>query len=202
MVISLRSREKKRVIEQLLSGDHLLLHLVPQVKNVKLPDRLMSNLTVTLKISRKFRGALILHNTEIEAHLLFSESYSECRIPYDAIWGVTDSNGQTTSWLDGFDGYGSTSTNPALPRSLQEDQKSMSEQDQSIDQTTVAEVAKDLNPSSTATIESRSLEADSPKQDAAIDFSSDDTNKNAPEEKATIPITDKKPSRPKLVRIK
>jgi len=102
MITSLRSREKKRVIEQLLIGDHVLLHLVPQAPGVELPSHLMENLTVTLKISRHFRGALLLHNDYIEAHLLFGDSYCECRVPYDAIWGVTSEYGDTTSWLDGF----------------------------------------------------------------------------------------------------
>jgi hypothetical protein len=102
MVTSLRSREKKRVIEQLLTGDHVLLHLVPQAPGVELPSHLMENLTVTLKISRHFRGALLLHNADIEAHLLFGDSYCECRVPYDAIWGVTSEYGDTTSWLEGF----------------------------------------------------------------------------------------------------
>jgi hypothetical protein len=62
----------------------------------------MENLTVTLKISRHFRGALLLHNSSMEAHLLFGDSYCECRIPYDAIWGVTSEYGETTSWLEGF----------------------------------------------------------------------------------------------------
>jgi hypothetical protein len=62
----------------------------------------MENLTVTLKISRHFRGALLLHNSSMEAHLLFGDSYCECRITYDAIWGVTSEHGETTSWLEGF----------------------------------------------------------------------------------------------------
>jgi hypothetical protein len=70
----------------------------------------MENLTVTLKISRHFRGALLLHNSFIEAHLLFGDSYCECRVPYDAIWGVTSEFGDTTSWLEGFN---DTRTPPA-----------------------------------------------------------------------------------------
>lgn len=88
----------------------MLLHLVPQAPGVELPSHLMENLTVTLKISRHFRGALLLHNTDIEAHLLFGDSYCECRIPYDAIWGVTSEYGDTTSWLEGFNDSSSPST--------------------------------------------------------------------------------------------
>jgi len=63
----------------------------------------MESLTVTLKISRHFRGALLLHIDHIEAHLLFGDNYCECHIPYEAVWGTTSESGETTSWLEGFD---------------------------------------------------------------------------------------------------
>ncbi len=107
MVTSLKTREKKKLIDSLLAGDHALIHLGPQEPGVTLPVHLMSNHTVTLKLSRHFRGTLILHADHIETHLLFGQAYFQCRIPYEAIWGVTSENGETTSWLEGFVDSGS-----------------------------------------------------------------------------------------------
>lgn len=115
MVTSLKTREKKKLIDSLLAGDHVLIHLGPQEPGVTLPVHLMSNHTVTLKLSRHFRGALTLHADHIETHLLFGQAYFQCRIPYEAIWGVTSENGETSSWLEGFLDDGRTSTKQTPP---------------------------------------------------------------------------------------
>jgi stringent starvation protein B len=103
MVTSLKNREKKKIIEQLLSTEHVLLHIVPHAPGVKLPVHLMKTHTVTLKISRNFRGSLTLNATSVEAHLLFGTNYFECSVPFESIWGVTSGKGETTSWLEELD---------------------------------------------------------------------------------------------------
>lgn len=94
----LETKEKYNTIDKLLEGDHAFIHVDTRLKGVELPDQLLSKHNVTLKISRQFRGEIKLQKDVIIADLLFPEGYHSCRIPFDAIWGVTDEAGKNMIW--------------------------------------------------------------------------------------------------------
>lgn len=92
------NQEKRQTIDRLLSGDHVLVHLDPSQEQVVLPNHLMSDSSVTLKLSYLFNGMTVLEENSIEAELRFSGQYFSCVMPYNAIWGVTDEHGKSTIW--------------------------------------------------------------------------------------------------------
>jgi stringent starvation protein B len=97
-ITKFQDREKYKLIDKLLIGDHVLLHVFPQLPGVSLPNDLMNHNSVTLKISRLFRGGLEMLNDRIESNLLFGNSYFLCILPYDSIWGLTSDSGKTYTW--------------------------------------------------------------------------------------------------------
>lgn len=94
----LLSREKRKKIDALLEQDHCFLHLTPSSQGCVLPESLVNQPAVSLKISRRFKGSLQLAATRIEASLKFPDDYFECHIPYSAIWAVTSAEGKTIAW--------------------------------------------------------------------------------------------------------
>lgn len=90
--------DKIELLDSLLEGDHAMVHLDSRVPGVDIPEHLGRIHDLTLKISRLFRGKLDLTEDQIEAELLFDEGYYTCIIPYGAVWGVTDENGESKIW--------------------------------------------------------------------------------------------------------
>ena len=90
--------EKRSTIDRLLQDDHVLVHLDPSAENTVLPEHLLSDPTVTLKLSFLFNGVMVLEDSSIEAELRFNGQYFSCSIPYVCIWGVTDCKGKSTIW--------------------------------------------------------------------------------------------------------
>ncbi|NLF24307.1 MAG: hypothetical protein GX589_01440 [Deltaproteobacteria bacterium] len=89
---------KQTVLSRFLEGDHVLVHVNPKIKDVQLPPHLASQITVTLKLSRNFRGYFDMNNTQITADLLFGGRYFTCIVPFEAIWGCTNENGESVIW--------------------------------------------------------------------------------------------------------
>jgi hypothetical protein len=92
------NKEKYDCLNKLLEEDHVFIHVNPAKPGVKLPSSQMNVPSVSLKISRLFRGRLDIDLEHLEAELLFGNSYFSCKIPFDALWGVTASNGANTCW--------------------------------------------------------------------------------------------------------
>jgi len=90
--------EKIKALDRLLFDDHVLVHMDGRYAGAVLPPHLKENPSVTLKLSRNFRGGIALEKTEIITNLLFSGTYVECKIPYEAIWGATSDKGKNTLW--------------------------------------------------------------------------------------------------------
>jgi len=90
--------QKREIIDRLLKGDHVLIHVTPAAAGVQLPPHLSTVPWVTLKISRLFRGALEISDHGVAADLLFNGRYFSCRVPFEAIFGCSDENGRTTIW--------------------------------------------------------------------------------------------------------
>jgi len=91
-------KEKQVTINKLLDEEYVLVHLNPKTSGLVVPDYLLHDPSVTLKLSRYFRGELDVQEDEIVAELLFSGSYSTCKIPYTAIWGCTSQKGKNIIW--------------------------------------------------------------------------------------------------------
>jgi stringent starvation protein B len=94
------ARQRKLLLERLLEGDHVLLHIAPTFEGVKIPESLQRQQSVTLKVSWKFQGKMELKATCVSALLKFSEGYRLCEIPYGAIWAVTDESGKSMMLAD------------------------------------------------------------------------------------------------------
>ncbi|RMG43886.1 MAG: hypothetical protein D6719_02835 [Candidatus Dadabacteria bacterium] len=92
------SREKKEAINRFLNDEYVLVHLDPSVPGTAIPPHLMHNSSVTLKLSRFFRGAMEVKDNEIHADLLFDNEYFNCIIPFSAIWGLTAFDGSNMIW--------------------------------------------------------------------------------------------------------
>ncbi len=92
--------KKRRVIDELLNEDHVLLHVDSTREDVKVPDSCNNNPTLTLKISRLFYGKVELEEEGISSQLKFSGEYFDCYFPWDAVWGVTSEKGEQKIWED------------------------------------------------------------------------------------------------------
>ena len=92
--------EKTKTLKRLLLGEYILVHVDPRASNLTLPPHLLQNETVTLKLSRLFRGAMEVDNEKVTAELLFSGTYFTCVVPLDAIWGITSEKGENLIWVE------------------------------------------------------------------------------------------------------
>ena len=93
------SAEKFKNLNKFLdSEDYVLVHLDPKNKDLYVPDHLAGDPSITLKLSRYFRGNLELNSDTISAELLFGGEYFTCVIPYDCIWGCTSESGENIIW--------------------------------------------------------------------------------------------------------
>lgn len=91
-------QEKRETVEKFLDEEYVLIHLDPSVSGVALPDYLAEDQSVTLKLSRYFRGKLEITDKKVKAELLFNGDYCECTIPFTAIWGCTSEKGKNLIW--------------------------------------------------------------------------------------------------------
>lgn len=91
-------KEKFEAVNRLLNDEYALVHLNPAAPGVSLPVHLAVSPSVTLKISRLFRGALTVDEGKIVAELLFGSAYFTCVIPLDAVWGMTSVSGSNIVW--------------------------------------------------------------------------------------------------------
>ncbi len=90
--------EKLEALNRFLSDEYVLVHVNSLAEDVNLPTHLMNQSSVTLKLSRHFRGSLEVTEEKVTAELLFGESYFSCLIPLAAIWGVTGVKGNNVIW--------------------------------------------------------------------------------------------------------
>ena len=91
-------KEKVDTLNRFLNDEHMLIHLCPRSPGVAIPEYLMDNPTVTLKLSRHFRGPLQIDDKGIRTELLFNDKYFTCVVPFEALWGMTSFRGQFLMW--------------------------------------------------------------------------------------------------------
>ncbi len=96
-----RSQANQRItIERLLNDEQVLVHINPQRSGVIIPEHLHDNRTVTLRLSRYFKGDLTTDADKVTAELLFGSQYRTCIIPWECIWGASSMTGEEFVWAD------------------------------------------------------------------------------------------------------
>jgi hypothetical protein len=89
---------KKALLDKLLGDEYALVHVNTGTGGLDLPDHLLAQPSVTLRVSRLFRYPVELTDAEIIAELLFKGSYFTCKIPWDSVWGATSAAGEGQVW--------------------------------------------------------------------------------------------------------
>jgi hypothetical protein len=91
---------QKTTITRLLNDEQVLVHINPAFPGVTIPEYLMDNRTVTLRLSRYFKGRLSTNENQITAELLFGPSYFVCSVPWGSIWGASSVRGEEFVWSE------------------------------------------------------------------------------------------------------
>ena len=81
-----------------MQDDHTLLHLDSRRARVELPQNLLQQHSVTLKLSYRFQGETTHDDIGITTYLRFSGEYVRCIIPWTAVWGMSASDNRRTVW--------------------------------------------------------------------------------------------------------
>ena len=92
--------DQKTTIERLLDDEQVLVHINPTTPGVVIPPHLSENRTVTLRLSRFFKGDLYLDDQKVTAELLFGPEYFTCVLPWGCIWGASSIRGQEYIWAE------------------------------------------------------------------------------------------------------
>jgi hypothetical protein len=92
--------DQKTTIERLLDDEQVLVHINPASPGVSIPTHLSENRTVTLRLSRFFKGDLTIDDNKVTAELLFGPDYYTCVLPWDSIWGASSIRGQEFIWAE------------------------------------------------------------------------------------------------------
>lgn len=92
--------KKMDIIRTLLNCDHILVFVNPKTEGIRLPQYLLNEESVTLKLSKYFQGELVVADSLIQAVLKFNGVYYTCILPEHSIWGAMTPDGQSTIWLD------------------------------------------------------------------------------------------------------
>lgn len=92
------TKEKYETINRLLQEEYVVVHVDGALSGVVLPPHLAKSHSVTLKLSRFFRGGIEIFGDKIVTNLLFDNEYFECSLPFEAIWGVTSVKGSNIVW--------------------------------------------------------------------------------------------------------
>jgi hypothetical protein len=92
--------DQKTTVERLLDDEQALVHINPSFPGVTIPSHLTENKTVTLRLSRYFKGELLTDDEKITAELLFGSTYISCVIPWGSIWGASSLQGDEYVWKE------------------------------------------------------------------------------------------------------
>lgn len=100
--MTVTNQAKYEVLNKLLEQEYLLIHVNPLADGVEVPAYLKKEKTLTLKLSRLFRGTMSIEEEQelVTADLLFGGKYYTCRVPFHSLWGVTDVKGESLIWPD------------------------------------------------------------------------------------------------------
>ena len=90
--------DQKVAIERLLEDEQVLVHVNPNADGVTIPNHLRDSRTVTLRLSRYFKGELFTDDEKVTAELLFGSSYFTCILPWSSIWGASSMREEEYLW--------------------------------------------------------------------------------------------------------
>lgn len=91
---------KLKLFERWMEGEHVLLHLDSRKPGVIVPEHLSNDYRLTLKLSYAFQGRVSSDLDGVYADLRFSGSYVHCVIPWESVWGMTSSSGESQMWSE------------------------------------------------------------------------------------------------------
>jgi hypothetical protein len=91
-------KEKFEALNRLLNDEYCVVHVDSAAPGLIVPTHLYRGQSVTLKLSKLFRGGIELMNDRIVCNLLFDKQYFECTIPLVSVWGVTSAKGSNIVW--------------------------------------------------------------------------------------------------------
>ncbi len=97
-LINLTTQQKIKYFTNALAGDHVLIHLDTSNPDVDIPSNFKNQNVLTLKVSALFRFPQEHDKNSIKVPLKFGPEYYDCVIPWDAVLGITDSNGKQKLW--------------------------------------------------------------------------------------------------------
>ncbi len=92
------NKAKLEKFEEFMAGDHALVHLDTRKPGVQVPESISGNYALTLKMSYLFQGETKADENGITVYLKFSGNYSECNIPWEAVWGLSSADGVQITW--------------------------------------------------------------------------------------------------------
>ncbi len=92
------SRPKREVFEEFMASDHALVHLDSRKQGVSVPQNLLGQHTVCLKMSYNFQGRTSYDDDGVTSFLKFDGHYFECVVPWNAVWGMSSADGKRYVW--------------------------------------------------------------------------------------------------------
>jgi stringent starvation protein B len=107
--LNIENIKKKRILEQFLLEDHVMIHLDSNRDDVIVPLSCKNNPILTLKVSKLFFGGIDIKEEGVKTSLKFSGQYFDCFIPWDSIWGMTSEKGEQKIWENYFPHQSSSS---------------------------------------------------------------------------------------------
>ena len=94
----LTKNQKITVFADWMKGDHVLVHLDARAEGVSVPQHLSASPNLALKLSYLFHGETKHDETAISAYLRFNGQYQLCVIPWSAVWGLSNGEGESRVW--------------------------------------------------------------------------------------------------------
>ncbi len=95
-----RTDEKIAIFTEWMKGDHVFIHLDSRREGVIVPDHLRESAALKLKLSYGFQGETKFDNESVTAYLKFNGDYFGCVVPWNALWGLTNREGESCLWTD------------------------------------------------------------------------------------------------------
>lgn len=92
--------EKIALFAEWMKGDHVFVHLDARRDGVSVPPHLAMNENLKLKLSYHFQGETTHDDAAISVYLKFNGKYEQCILPWSAIWGLSNSDGETCLWTE------------------------------------------------------------------------------------------------------
>ncbi len=96
--LDMQNQEKYKLIKRLLLDEYVIIQINTSVNGLHLPDILLKDHSVSLKLSLMFKGPIFITEEKIEANLSFNQVYFQCEIPLEAVWSATSVKNEFTVW--------------------------------------------------------------------------------------------------------